>query len=115
MSLQDQKNVRSLIYLIETADQKKPPEWTLGGRYLHDQKINGIYDQRSNSKTDGHINRNIRLMSSLLEMMDPSISVIGFSKVNNTTSIFWKVLGCTESIDKIQHVYLGEPHNFYKH
>ena len=32
MSLNDQRRVRSLIYLVETADKKSPPAWTLGGR-----------------------------------------------------------------------------------
>ena len=44
MSFESQKSVKSLIYLIETADQKKPPEWTLGGRYLTNGTISGIYD-----------------------------------------------------------------------
>ena len=44
MSLAEQNRVRSLIYLIETADQKSPPAWTLGGRLEDDkQQISGIY------------------------------------------------------------------------
>lgn len=30
-------------------------------------------------------------------------------------SIFWKVNGCSLSIDEIQHVYKAEEFNFYKH
>lgn len=115
MSFESQKSVKSLIYLIETSDYKKPPERTLGGRYLTNGTISGIYDQTSISKTDGHINRNIRLMTALLEMIDPKIEIIGYQRSPEAVIFFWKVNGCTTSIDEIQHIYMGKEYNFYKH
>ena len=84
MSLQDQKRVRSLIYLVETADKKSPPVWTLGGRYESSSgNIFGIFDKKRSPNgeiIDGHINRNIRLIYSLLEMVDPWIEIIGYEQ-----------------------------------
>ena len=62
MSLHGQRRVKSLTYLVETADRKKPPEYTLGGRFLQDDVVVGVYDMSTNSYTNGHVNRNIRLM-----------------------------------------------------
>jgi hypothetical protein len=30
-------------------------------------------------------------------------------------TVFWKVNGCTLSIDEIQHIYREKEFNFYKH
>ena len=81
MSLNDQKRVRSLIYLVETADKKSPPAWTLGGRLEDGNTISGIYSEERTKNGDiinGHINRNIRLMYSMLEMVDPWIEILGY-------------------------------------
>jgi len=44
MSYKHQSKVKSLIYLIETHFSKSPPQWTLGGRYVSDDKTTGIFD-----------------------------------------------------------------------
>jgi hypothetical protein len=49
MSLHGQRRVKSLTYLVETADSKKPPEFTLGGRYLQNDVALGVYDISTNS------------------------------------------------------------------
>ena len=106
MSLNDQKRVRSLIYLVETADKKSPPAWTLGGRLEDGNTISGIYSEERTKNGDiinGHINRNIRLMYSMLEMVDPWIEILGYQQkeVNETQTIdlLWKINGCTTQID----------------
>ena len=101
--------MKSLTYLVETADSKKPPESTLGGRFLKDGIVMDVYDISTNSYTNGNVNRNIRLMHSMLEMIQPWIEVIGYKKSENDDNakleIFWRVNGCAKNINNIKHVF----------
>ena len=105
--------MKSLTYLVETADSKKPPESTLGGRFLKDGVVMDVYDISTNSYTNGHVNRNIRLMHSMLEMIQPWIEVIGYKRLEKTDKryakleIFWRVNGCAKNINNIKHVFDG--------
>ena len=59
---------------------------------------------------NGHINRNIRLMVSLIQTTSPAIELMGFSEsaignfdggsviAMNEIKLYWRVLGCADSI-----------------
>lgn len=73
LNYDDASTVNSMIYIIETDNHKKPPEWTLGGRDVDSEgNIQGVYDV-SNSGLNGHVNRNIRLIQTFVEMIEPWI------------------------------------------
>lgn len=85
---------------------KKPPVLTLGGRYTtQQQQILGIWDSnRTTHQLDGHVNRNIRMTFSLLQMVDPYIEVVGYNKRTKYTLVYFRVTGCADSIDMVQTV-----------
>ena len=48
-----------------------------------------------NGQYDGHINRNIRLALSFIELSKPYIEIVNFTEVNeHEVEITWKVNGC---------------------
>lgn len=103
MSKEAQKNVKSLIYLVETDNHKSPPEWTLGGRRISKTgQISGIKTENNIPTQNGHINRNIRLTFSMLEMIDPWISILGYQTKDDVMSVYWKVNGCATHINMAQ-------------
>jgi hypothetical protein len=49
----------------------------------------------SNPEADGHINRNIRLALTILEMSKPYIEIVSYiEKADNKVEIKWRVNGC---------------------
>lgn len=92
-SLQDdffesQENVRCAIYLIETDLSKNPDVKTYGAREKlsgFDGKFmvtrNSVEERDPEKMFDGHINRNLRLATSMIDMSKPYIYVTAIKQV----------------------------------
>ena len=87
------------MYLIETDDNKHPDVFYLGGRMVNNNtgEVSGVWNEYAQPayQLDGHINRNIRLMYSMLQMVDPFIEVVGMQDGN----LYWRVQGCADEIN----------------
>jgi len=96
-----QTNVRSAIYLIETDDQKDPYEKTFGSRDVI-KLVNGdfqiisasVEDKKSSHRFDGHINRNIRLATAMIDFSKPYIYVESIVQEHENIKVSFKVNGC---------------------
>lgn len=107
LSAEAQKHIAAAVYLIETDDEKKPDEKTLGKRLVSgkmswpDQKVSGIWNYRSSDQLNGHINRNIRLIYALLELVDPFIEVVSTRQLSTgELKVFWQLTGCAHYINR---------------
>lgn len=91
---EDMSRVNALIFHVEMDNNKKPPEFTLGGRIRkYDGKaelpeninITGIFTNEGEveflrgSQINGHINRNIRLLTAVMQATEPQIELLGFA------------------------------------
>ena len=89
-----QLSVEALSYQVEMDVNKRPPEGTLGGRIVEivegtqARNISGIFsgevenDKSIGFQSDGHVNRNIRLITQFLQSVNPTIELLGFSRAN---------------------------------
>lgn len=77
---------RCVTYLVETAQAKRPEAHTLGSS--DDIEIKG-------AKGDGHIPRNVRLLFSVIDAIEPYIKLGNFSKLSNGPEPYasWSVSG----------------------
>lgn len=113
LSAKAQSPVKALVYLVEADGHKAPPEWTLGGRFHQGKEITGVYEKacKNGNCPDGHVNRNIRLIYSMVEATDPWIQVLRVEKVDSnqklaqgggrpeqSLKVFWRVAGCPTEI-----------------
>lgn len=62
----DDAAIRAVTILVETSDQKTPPESTLGGE-------GGVY--APGGVGDGHIPRNMRLALSAIDLLEPYVAI----------------------------------------
>ena len=80
---ESQENVRCAVYLIETDNNKNPSAKTYGGRDIERSDSSGDYqvmktsieDRNTFSGFDGHINRNIRLATAMIDMSKPYLYI----------------------------------------
>ena len=79
--------MRSATFLIETSDEKDPNEKTYGSREIisganGDYQVtrSSIEDRSESNGYDGHINRNIRLAITMIDMAKPYIKVTSVEK-----------------------------------
>lgn len=82
--------MRSAIYIVETDGMKQPPEHLLGSRMVSNSK--GLFKSvqpesinEINGDYDGHVNRNIRIAMSLIDMTQPHIEVVNITNINDDT------------------------------
>lgn len=77
---------RCVTYLVETSQAKRPEAYTLGSS--DDIEIKG-------AKGDGHIPRNVRLLFSVIDAIEPYIKLGNFSELNNRPEPYasWSVSG----------------------
>ena len=75
--------MRSAIYIVETDDYKKPPETYLGRRMVSRPgsklRVKTESVMEANNEFDGHVNRNIRVALSLIDLSKPSIEVVSYN------------------------------------
>ena len=83
-----QENVRAAVYLIETDGQKDPREATYGAREIISSSEGDLYISRESIENedpqlgyDGHINRNIRLATAMIDLSKPYIYIKYIQKV----------------------------------
>lgn len=92
----NKEKLKCLMYLAETADQKKPPESTLGNDDAFKDK--SIFDFENTKNFYGHIPRNMRLIYSGADLISASI-FIDASKIlkkedTNQIIIPYQIMGC---------------------
>ena len=63
--------------------------------------VTGVWNEYAEpaNQIDGHVNRNIRLMYSLLQMVDPFIEVVGYQD----GLLYWRVQGCADEINSASY------------
>ena len=83
---ESQENVRCAVYLIEADDSKNPRESTYGSREVADDGQvlrSSIEDREQSHGFDGHMNRNIRLAMTMIDMSKPYVYVQGIEEIEN--------------------------------
>ena len=85
--------IKSVTYLVETANEKNPNENTLGTQ----DAINNL----ANLQEYGHIPRNINVILALAKSIMPSVELHIINKGNYIAEIQLKINGCF-SVDKSQ-------------
>lgn len=89
------------MYLIEMDDMKNPPENSYGARDFqlsnsgqNVTNLSSIYF--SDSKYNGHINRNIRAVIALIDMAKPYVVIESVEQKGNELEVAFKINGCSE-------------------
>lgn len=82
----ERSNKRCITYLVETAHSKRPEPHTLGSS--EDIEIRG-------SKGDGHVPRNVRLLFSVIDAIEPYVELDDLSELSNASEPYasWSVSG----------------------
>lgn len=96
----DDAALRAITILVETSDDKIPPESTLGGE-------DGVY--APSSKADGHVPRNMRLALAAIDILQPHVALSHAQNESFETdgrssrcvSLKWEVWGAVTVDDSI--------------
>ena len=88
---ESQENVRCAVYLIETDNNKNPKDSTYGSREINEDSEgsgfqvlrSSIEDRELDNGFDGHINRNIRLAMTMIDMSRPYLYVQKIEDISN--------------------------------
>ena len=94
----DDTSLRSLMYLVEAADQKRPDERELGNDdFLFD--LSKFLNKSADNKFFGHIARNIRLIFASADLIYGyfNINKINFSGKETKFSYTVSLMGCEET------------------
>jgi hypothetical protein len=113
----NQNSAKALSFQVEMDVSKSPPEKTLGGRMVFSDEstgarnVSGIFTGEIDSVvSDGHVNRNIRLLTQFIQNVNPTIELLGYARPNAGTydggkqitsgmfKLYWRVVGCANSI-----------------
>ena len=93
--------------MVETDDEKQPKEASLGKRLVSESPkwphhlVSGIWNYEHADQLNGHVNRNIRLAYSFIQMLDPFLQVLSVRKESDSkVTVFWTVTGCANYIDQ---------------
>ena len=107
---ESQDNIRCALYLIETDSVKDPPEATYGACQMENIRSDifrilrsSVEDRDPENRFDGHINRNLRLITTMVDMSKPYIYVQEVTRDDedsNKAIVRFSVNGCA-TLDEV--------------
>lgn len=86
-------SARAVVFLVETTDQKTPPEAALGGERCGAEAL-----LRAGGEGDGHVPRNVRLALAAIDLARPHVEMLGSGRAappgdDACVPLRWRVWG----------------------